>query len=80
MIFDHLSETLHSFQRIKMCPYGINDIILKIFLSNMEYMGIFRFPIEHNSLIIRYCIQCYSVPSLHSLFFVNGINLYYILD
>ena len=39
----YLSQTFESYQRVKIYTYSVNDLGLKNFYSNMEFMGILQF-------------------------------------
>ena len=55
----YLSQTFESYQRVKIYTYSVNDLGLKNFYSNMEFMG--SLQIERYALKIAFCVQCYSV-------------------
>ena len=42
-LMPHLSQTFESYLRLKIYTYSVNELGLKKFHSNMEFMGILQF-------------------------------------
>ena len=77
----HLSETFELYQRVKIYPYSVNDLDLKIFSSNLDSTGIFQFADRTLCLKIVFCVQCYNVLSFPIAYYSGyGVILYSILN
>ena len=77
----YLSETLESYNRVKICPYNVNNLVLmKVWQQYGIYGHFFNFHIEHYALKFAFYVQCYSVLSLSTTHnSIYGVNLYNVL-
>ena len=65
----------------KVLLYSVNNLNLKKFYSNMEFMGILQFADRTLCPKIAFCVQCYSVLYFLTAYFsVYEVNSYTILN
>ena len=74
----YLSQTLESYQRVKIYTNSVNNLGLKKVLQQYGIFGHFySLQIEHYALKIAFCVQCYSVLYFPTAYYsVYGVNSY----